>query len=238
MSYIEGFVVAVPTANRDAYQKHASQSEPLFKEAGATRMVETWADDVQHGELTDFYKAVDAKDGESIVFSWMEFPDKATRDAGMARMMNDPRMDAIGASMPFDGTRMIYGGFAPIVDNGATGETGYVDGYILAVPDGNKERYQAMSQMFSGKARQQGASRVVEAWGEDVPDGKVTDYRRATKAKDGETVAFAWIEWPDKATRDKGWEVLSTDTEMANQDKDVFDGKRMFWGGFQPIFDA
>ena len=238
MSYIEGFVAAVPTQNKDAYHQHVTQSEPLFKEAGATRMVETWADDVQHGDLTDFYKAVDAKDGESIVFSWMEFPDKATRDAGMARMMEDPRMEADGASMPFDGKRMIYGGFAPIVDDRASGKTGYVDGYVLPVPNGNKERYRVMAQTFSDKAAALGALRVVEAWGDDVPDGKVTDYRRAAKAEDGESVMFSWIEWPDKATRDKGWAAIMADPELNSQEKDVFDGKRMFWGGFQPIFDA
>ena len=238
MTYFEGFIAAVPTANRDAYHQHAAQSEPLFKEAGATRMVETWADDVPHGGTTDFYRAVEAKDDESIVFSWIEFPDKTTRDTGMARLMEDPRMEAIGASMPFDGKRMIYGGFAPLIDDRTSGTAGYVDGYVLPVPDGNKERYRAIAESFSKKATALGALRVVEAWGDDLPDGKVTDYRRAAKAKDGENVMFSWIEWPDKATRDKGWAAIMADPDMDDHDKDVFDGKRMFWGGFQPIFDT
>src|SRR5690349_15371956 len=108
MTYVEGFVVAVPTANRDAYRKHAADAAPLFQEFGATRMVEAWSDDVQHGKVTDFYRAVQAKEDESVVFSWFEYPDRATRDAANEKMMSDPRMEKMGAEMPFDGQRMIF----------------------------------------------------------------------------------------------------------------------------------
>src|SRR5687768_18414036 len=100
MPYIEGFVVAVPTANMDAYRKHAAEAAPIFREFGVTRMVEAWGDDVPHGKTTDFYGAVQAKDDESVVFSWFEYPSRAARDAANEKMMSDPRMKEMGESMP------------------------------------------------------------------------------------------------------------------------------------------
>jgi len=115
MSYIDGFVVAVPKANKQAYLDHAKKSLPMFKEFGATRMVEAWGDDVPEGKVTDFQRAVKAEPNEQIVFSWIEWPSKEVRDQGMKKMMEDPRMKDM--KMPFDGQRMIYGGFAPILDS-------------------------------------------------------------------------------------------------------------------------
>jgi len=115
MSYIDGFVLAVPTANKQAFIEHARMSDAVAMEFGATRVVECWGDDVQRGKQTDFFGAVQAKDDETIVFSWIEWPDKATRDAGMKKLMDDPRMDPATNPMPFDGKRMIYGGFVPVV---------------------------------------------------------------------------------------------------------------------------
>ncbi|MEW9572590.1 DUF1428 domain-containing protein [Rhodanobacter sp. Si-c] len=114
MSYIDGFVIAVPNANRERFIAHANTFDVFFLEFGATRVVECWGDDVPDGKLTDFRRAVQAKQDESVVFSWIEWPDKATRDAGMAKCMKDPRM-APGTDMPFDGKRMIFGGFAPVL---------------------------------------------------------------------------------------------------------------------------
>ena len=113
MSYVDGFVAAVPKANKDLYITHARAAAELFLEWGATRVVENWGDDVPHGQTTDFYRAAAAKDDEVVVFSWVEYPDKATRDAVQHKMMNDPAMAAIG-DMPFDGKRMIYGGFSTL----------------------------------------------------------------------------------------------------------------------------
>lgn len=120
MTYIDGFVIAVPTANKQKFIKHAKDADGMFIELGAIRVIECWGDDVPEGKNTDFRMAVKAKDDESVVFSWIEWPDKATRDAAMARMTDpsntDPRMDPEKNPMPFDGSRMIYGGFAPVVD--------------------------------------------------------------------------------------------------------------------------
>ncbi len=115
MSYVDGFVLAVPTANKEKFIKHANEGDSVFIEFGALRVLECWADDVPRGKLTDFFGAVKATDDETVVFSWIEWPDKATRDAGMKKMMDDPRMDPANNPMPFDGKRMIYGGFVPIV---------------------------------------------------------------------------------------------------------------------------
>jgi uncharacterized protein YbaA (DUF1428 family) len=113
--YIDGFLVPVPTANKDAYVAHARKAWSMFKEFGATRMVECWGDDVPKGKVTDFYNSVKSEPSETVVFSWIEWPSKAVRDEGNRKMMSDPRMKELGA-MPFDGKRMIYGGFAPVLD--------------------------------------------------------------------------------------------------------------------------
>ena len=114
MSYVDGFVAAVPSANKDAYLAHVKRAGPLFKELGATRMVECWGDDVPDGKVTDFRRAVQAKEDEVVIFSWVEWPSKEVRNTGMEKMMSDPRM--LSMKMPFDGKRMIFGGFQPIFD--------------------------------------------------------------------------------------------------------------------------
>ncbi len=141
MAYVTGFVAAVPAANKEAYRKHAANAAPLFKEFGVTRMVEAWGDEVPDGKVTDFKGAVKAKQDEVVVFSWFEFPTKEAADAANEKMMSDPRMKEMGATMPFDGQRMIFGGFTPIVDESTGGKMGYVDGSLVPVPAGNKDAY-------------------------------------------------------------------------------------------------
>jgi uncharacterized protein YbaA (DUF1428 family) len=115
MSYVDGFVIAVPTANKQKFIEHARTFDPLFLEYGATRIVECWGDDVPAGKQTDFQRAVHATADETVVFSWVEWPDKATRDGAVKKMMEDPRMDPKENPMPFDGMRMIVGGFSPVL---------------------------------------------------------------------------------------------------------------------------
>lgn len=119
MTYVDGFVLAVPTANRQKFIEHAQKGDSVFIEMGAVRVLECWGDDVPDGKLTDFRRAVQATESETVVFSWIEWPDKATRDAAMARMdevmKTDPRMSPEHNPMPFDGARMIFGGFSPVV---------------------------------------------------------------------------------------------------------------------------
>ncbi len=111
MTYVDGCVIAVPTKNKDAYRAHAQEAAKIFKDHGALSISECWGDDVPKGTLTDFHRAVQAKEDETIVLSWILWPDKAARDAGMAKVMVDPRMDEGALPMPFDGKRMIFGGF-------------------------------------------------------------------------------------------------------------------------------
>jgi uncharacterized protein YbaA (DUF1428 family) len=239
MTYVEGFVVAVPTANKEAYREHAAGAAPMFQEFGATRFVEAWGDDVPRGKVTDFYGAVQAKDDETVVFSWLEYPSKQARDAANEKMMSDPRMKEMGASMPFDGQRMIMGGFASIVEEGAgTGQ--YVDGFVVPVKPGQEEAYRAMAAKAAPIFREHGAVRVVENFESDVKDGKVTDFRRAVKAEEGEKVVFSWVEWPSKEVRDEGWKKVMEDSRMQpDKDKELpFDGPRMFWAGFTPVLDS
>ena len=113
MSYVDGFVAAVPAANKAAYLAHAERTAKLFREHGAMEVRECWGDDVPPGTLTSFPLAVKLQDGEQVALGWVVWPSRAVRDAGWARMMADERMT--NEQMPFDGKRMIYGGFEVIL---------------------------------------------------------------------------------------------------------------------------
>ena len=115
MTYVDGFVAAVPTANKDAFEKHAKEAAVVFREHGALSVMECWGDDVPAGKLTDFARAVQFEEEETVVFSWITWPDKATRDAAMKAVMADPRLHPDHNPMPFDGRRMIFGGFDVLV---------------------------------------------------------------------------------------------------------------------------
>lgn len=117
MTYIDGFVAPVPAGNKDAYYAVAAKAAPIFQEYGAIRVVECWNDDVPVGKVNDFRTAVIAEEGEHVVFSWIEWPSKEVRDAGMAKVMADERMSS--GEMPFVGARMIYGGFSILLDTAA-----------------------------------------------------------------------------------------------------------------------
>jgi uncharacterized protein YbaA (DUF1428 family) len=119
--YIDGFVIPVPTGKKQAYLDVAAMAAPIFMEYGALQVVECWGEDVPDGKVTDFKMAVKAEPGESVVFSWIVWPSKEVRDAGQAKVMNDPRMEMPPEGMPFDGKRMIFGGFVPILDTAEKG---------------------------------------------------------------------------------------------------------------------
>lgn len=116
MTYVDGFVAAVPTANRETFRKHAEDAADVFKEHGALQLVECWGDDVPNGEVTSFPMAVKCKDDESVVFSWILWPSREARDEAMEKVMADPRLQPDSNPMPFDGKRLIYGGFEIIVE--------------------------------------------------------------------------------------------------------------------------
>ena len=115
MTYVDGFVAAVPSANREAYRQMAEEVAAIFKEHGALRIVECWGDDVPEGKVTSFPMAVKRQDGETVIFSWVEWPSRSVRDVGMRKSMDDPRMKAPDKAI-FDSQRMIFGGFEAFVD--------------------------------------------------------------------------------------------------------------------------
>ena len=119
MSYIDGFIIPVPVGKKDAYHQMAVKASALFKEFGAIRLVECWGDDIPDGKVTDFKRAVKAEENENVVFSWTVWPSKEVRDEGHKKTMANPRMkDMFAGGMPFDGKRMIFGGFELLLDSG------------------------------------------------------------------------------------------------------------------------
>lgn len=248
MTYVQGFVIAVPTANRQKFVDHAREGDAVFMEHGAQRVVECWQDNVEKGHTTDFFGAVDAQDDEAVVFSWIEWPSKAQHDAMESRMEEimkaDDRFNPEKNPMPFDGARMIYGGFDPVVEEGAAAPGGgYVQGFIVPVPEGNKEPYRQAALGMWEIMKDYGATRVIEAWQSDVPAGKRTDFFRSVKAEPGEIVVFSFIEWETREAYEGAHEKMMQDERMKkfmdeNPDKSVpFDGKRMVHGGFRPVVE-
>jgi len=116
MSYVDGFVLAVPKANLDDYKRLAKLGGAVWMEHGALAYVECVGDDVPYGEVTSFPRAVQAKDDEIVVFSWIVYDSRESRDTVIAKVMADPRLKADWSAMPFDGKRMIFGGFQPFME--------------------------------------------------------------------------------------------------------------------------
>ena len=233
MSYIEGFILAVPEDRKEEFIAHAEAGFEVFKDCGVLRHVECWEDWVEDGKVTDMRRAVKAEPGEKIVFSWLEYPSKEVRDAAVEKMMADPRMEAAGP-MPFDGQRMIFGGFETLSDIGSPQKETYVSGSVFAVPTANKAEFTAFARKMAAIFKEYGALRLMDTWGVDVPKGKVTDFQGAVQAKEDETVAFGWIEWPSKAVNDEAWAKIMQDPRMAEITMPA-DGSRMIYGGFTPV---
>ena len=236
MTYFEGFIVPVPEGNKDAFANHAKQMAPSLRQCGVRRQLEAWGVDVPEGKLTDFRKAVEAEKGENVVFAWFEYPDRQARDASNQAMMSKPEMAEIAGEAPFDGKRMIFAGFEAVVEQGSPGGT-FIDGIVIPVRTANRDDYVRLASKNAAVFREYGATRVVETLGDDLTHGQVTDFYRAVKAEDGETVAFSFIEWPDKNVRDQAWQKIMADERMQHG-AGLFDGKRMFWGGFEVVIDT
>ena len=237
MGYFQGFVIPVKPDRKDAYRDMAARAAPVFSDCGATRVVECWGDDVPDGKRTDFRRAVNAQEGEAIVFSWVFWPDKATCDAAVARMQGDERMQPGDAPMPFDMKRMIYAGYDAVFDSGDNGRFGFVDGIVGPAPGDTRESFAAYAGKLADFFLAHGASRIVDGWGVDVPDGKITDFKRAVAAEEGEAIVFGWVEWPDKATRDAGFAAMGQDAAMRALPP-ALDMPRAIFGGFVPILDT
>jgi uncharacterized protein YbaA (DUF1428 family) len=245
MSYIEAFILAVPAARKEKYRQHAENAWPFFQKHGATRMVECWGDDVPEGKVTDFRRAVKSKGDETVVFSWIEYPDKRTRDASSEAIQADPAAMPKAVYMPFDAQRMIYSGFMPILEHGSSEGRGYVDGFVIPVENTKRSDYLTVAKATAPLFIEHGATQVVETIGDDMMKGKLTDFFRAVDAKSDETVVFSWIAWPSREARDKGNAAAMADDRFKEGSPEgtpgsmpmPFDGKRLIMGGFVPIVD-
>ena len=239
MSYVDGFLVPVPNENREAYRQHAQEAWPMFKGLGALSMVEGWGDDVPDGKVNSINSAVMRKADETSMFSWVTWPDKATRDAGWQKMMAEGPPEGAAQQMPFDGARMIYGGFETIVGD-VSASAGYIDGTVMPVPADKRAAYTAASEKMAALFREYGAISVVDCWSDDVPEGKLNDFHGAVLRKADEAIVFSWINWKDKAARDAGWEKIMADPRMQDYGPASVGGDmgRMIFGGFTPIVDV
>ncbi|MBI1400871.1 DUF1428 domain-containing protein [Hyphomonas sp.] len=237
MAYIDGFVLAVPSAKKDAYQKMASDASAVFRRLGAIGLVENWGLDVPQGKVNCFNSAVMRRPDETVMFSWIVWPDRAARDAGNKAMMEDPAFEGMSPeTMPFDGQRMIFGGFEQLFGD-ALAAPGIVDGTLMPVPAGSRAAYLAAAEKLAAVFVEHGATSVVDAWGDDLPEGKVNSFHTAVLKKPDENVIFSWINWKDAATRQAGWDKAMADPRMA-EFSPVTTGAdlgRMIYGTFEPI---
>lgn len=238
MTYFQGFLIAVPEANKQAYQKLAEDVAPMFADYGAQRIAENWGDEVPRGETTDMYRAVRAEDGENLVFSWIDWESKAACDKAHDLMVEDERMQqSENMEMPFDGMRMIYAGFELLGENGSAADVGYVQGYVAPVPKENRDRFAAMCATMREIAIDAGAAHAADGWAEEIADGEITDFNRAVQASNGEAVAFGYVEWPSREAFEAGSAKMREDERMPAPGSDMpLDGSRMIFGGFETIF--
>ncbi|MDP3461080.1 MAG: DUF1428 domain-containing protein [Hyphomonas sp.] len=239
MTYVDGFVLAVPDAKKEAYRKMASDGSVIFKKHGALGFVECWGDDVPQGKTNCFNSAVMKKPDETVVFSWIVWPDRAARDAGNAGMMADPDMGMPEGGMPFDGMRMIFGGFEHLLGD-AFAKPGLINGTVMPVPADKRTAYTAAAKKMADLFLEYGATSVVDAWSDDVPEGKVNSFHTAVLKKPGEDIVFSWINWKDQAAHDAGWEKIMADPRMAEHGPASVgaDMGRMIYGTFKPIVVA
>jgi uncharacterized protein YbaA (DUF1428 family) len=114
----------------------------------------------------------------------------------------------------------------------------YIDGFLIPVPENKKDDYRRMAEWAATIFQEHGALQVVECWGDDIPAGKLTDFYRAVQVEPGETIVFAWIVWPSREARDEGNRKVMADPRMQPMNDMPFDGKRMIFGGFTPLFDS
>jgi uncharacterized protein YbaA (DUF1428 family) len=235
--YVQGFICAVPTANINLFTKHADQAAQAFRERGCLSTVECWGDDVPNGELTSFPLSVMAREDESVVFAWYIWPDKSVHDSVMKGPWDDPRLDPATNPMPFDGKRVIYGGFEPILELGAPRPGGYIDAFIAPIPKTHRDAFLSFAQTCDTYFMEHGACWIQECLSVDIPEGKLTDFKRAVKATPDEDILFSWVQWPSREARDTGNAKIMSDPRMSKMNL-PFDGKRLIFGGFKPVVEA
>ncbi|GAA0309592.1 DUF1428 domain-containing protein [Rhodovulum strictum] len=234
MTCITSFIAAVPTANRDAFIRHAALAAEAFHDHGLASALEGWGEDMQAGDGPSFHGSVLATADETVVFSFYRWPDTATQDAAMRTAMADPRIDPATNPMPFDGKRVIWGHFEPVLELGAPQPGGFFDGFVIPVPRTARAEFEAFGRFCDPIFMEHGAVWIAECWETHVPDGKLTDFRRAVAARPDEAIVFSWVQWPDRAARDAGNARIYADPRFDARTC-PFDMTRMIVGGFVPV---
>lgn len=237
MTCIQGFICAVPTARRAEFIDHAQKAAEAFHEQGCLAVVECWGDDVPSGAAVSFPAAVQAGPDETVVFSWYVWPSKDAHDAIMRAPPDDPRLNPRTNPMPFDGKRVIFGAFEPVLELGTYLPGGYVDGFAFPVPRARRDEFVEFAGKCDSMFMEHGARWIMENWGLDIPQGQTTDFRRAVQAEPDEDIAFAWVQWPDRAARDGGNEKIMNDPQLATLGM-PFGTERLIFGGFQPVVEV
>lgn len=240
MAYVDGFVLPVPAANKEAYRKLATEASIVFRKHGAIGFVENWGVNVPQGKQNCFNSAVMRKPDETVMFSWIVWPDRATRDAGNQAVMTDPDMEkAAAGGMPFEGMRMIYGGFEQLFGD-ALAAPGIIDGTVLPVPAASRAAYTDAAEKMAEMFCEHGAVSVVDCWSDDVPEGKVNSFHSAVLRKPDEAIVFSWINWKDPDVQAKGWETIMSDPRMEQYTpaRVGADLGRMIFGSFTPLVVA
>ncbi|MBX3248558.1 MAG: DUF1428 domain-containing protein [Myxococcales bacterium] len=239
MTYVDGFLLAAPTANEEPYRIHAEDAWPHFAKHGALTMVEGWGDVVPEGKINSIHSAVLRREGETPLFSWITWPDKATRDAGMVAVMEDIKSAPQPLEMPFDGQRMIFGGFE-VLHGDPLVRIGYLEGSVMPVPAARRAELAASAARLAEVFKDHGATTVVDCWGDDVPEGKVNSFHTAILREPDEAILFSWINFPDKETRDAAWPRIMADPRMKEHAPDTVgaDLRRAIFGGFRPLVDV
>lgn len=240
MSYVDGFLIAVPNNRLDEYKTMAELGRTVWMDHGATAYLEAVADDVPYGEVTSFPRAVMAKEDETVIFSFIVYPSKEVRDACMKKVFEDDRMKGSMDNAPFDGKRMIFGGFdAILTPEKLDGNAGYVDGFVMPVEANRLDEYRRIAKESAPMWKDFGAVAIGETLADDAPVGELTSFPRSVQAKDGETVGFGYVIYESREHRDAVNAKMMADKRFEELMRSIpVDGKRMIFGGFRTIVHA
>lgn len=238
MVYVQGMLAPIAETQKDAFTAAARKAAPVFKQAGALAVVDAWGFDLPAGKHNDFRTAVKAEDGETVIFSYIVWPDKSAGETGMETAMQDPFFQSGEFASGMDMKRMIFGGFEPAFSVGAFVGVGEIlDGFLCPVRHDQKQIYidyaeKAWPLFFSNH----GAAATYECAGVDVPDGEITSMPMAVMKKPDEMVMFTWMTWPTKEVRDEAAKVMFTDEKAIEEIGEMpYDGSRMIYGTFQIV---
>lgn len=233
MRYIEAMLGSAPTDKKEAYREAAQTMSAIFHKHGALRTLDAWGVQVPRGGETDMHRAVQAQDGETIVFACMEWESKEARDKGFAAA--EPEMMRANAFPPLNGALAIFGRFEPLVVSGHEKAAGYIDVMFGSVEQGKKELYTAACASYPPYFLDNGALRGGDCWGAEVPRGEKTDIYKAVQSKDGEVPVFGWIEWDSQQASDDGTRAAMAAMYKAKVAPPPMDNDLAIHGGFEVL---